>query len=48
MFIMTLIKYLRPLKIKANENIYKRGEFSDEFFMIKSGEVGFYAIYSDL
>lgn len=43
-FITTVIDYLKPFKVKAKDIIYKKGEFTEEMFFIKSGEV---AIYED-
>jgi Ion transport protein/Cyclic nucleotide-binding domain len=46
-FITTVIECLKPLKIKPKEVIYRKGEFTEEIFFIKTGEVVFYETQLD-
>jgi hypothetical protein len=41
-FITTVIDFLKPFKVKAKDIIYKKGEFTEEMFFIKTGEVVLY------
>lgn len=41
-FIILVVKYLRPLKLRAKEYLYHRGEFSEEMFFVVTGEITVY------
>jgi hypothetical protein len=47
-FITTVIDYLKPLKVKSKEIIYRKGEFTEEMFFIKTGEVVLYDILNEV
>lgn len=38
-FITTVIDFLKPMKVKNKELVYKKGEFTEDIFFIKTGEV---------
>lgn len=46
-FITTVLDFLKPLKVKAKEIIYRKGEFTEEIFFIKTGEVILYEAILD-
>lgn len=46
-FITTVLDFLKPLRVKAKEIIYRKGEFTEEIFFIKTGEVVLYETVLD-
>ena len=47
-FITTVISYLKPLKVKPKEIIYKKNEPTEDIYLIKTGEVLIYDHLFDL
>lgn len=47
-FITSIIDFLRPLKVKQKEVIFRKGELPEEMFLIKSGEIVFYEEYNKI
>lgn len=44
-FITSLLLYIRPLRVKPRETIYRKGEFTEEMYFIKTGEVGLFDLH---
>ena len=47
-FITAVLKFLRPLHLKAKEVVYKQGDYSDEMFFVKSGELTYFDKYKNV
>lgn len=47
-FISAVLKYLRPLRLKAKEIVYHKGDYSDEMFFVKSGELTYFDKYKNV
>lgn len=41
-FITAVLRYLRPLRAKPKEVIFKKGDYSDEIFFVKTGELTYF------
>jgi hypothetical protein len=41
-FITVILRYLRPLRAKPKEVIFKKGDYSDEIFFVKNGELTYF------
>ena len=44
-FITAVLRFLRPLRLKPKEVVYRKGDYSDELFFIMSGEIVSFATY---
>ena len=47
-FVTSVIDYLKPLKVKPREIIFRKGEFTEEMFFIKVGEVLLYELHLEI
>lgn len=44
-FVTLMLRHLRPLRINPKEVVYKKGDYSDEMFFIKSGDLAYFETY---
>ena len=47
-FITSVLNALKPLKIRAKEIVYKKGEFTEEIFLIDDGQVVFFEAFKEI
>ena len=47
-FITSVLDFIKPLRVKAREVIYRKGEFTEEMFFLKTGEVGLFEIHLEI
>ena len=47
-FVTAVLRFLRPLRSKPKEVVYKKGDYSDEIFFIKSGDLTYFDKYKSI
>ena len=47
-FTTAVLRFLRPLRAKPKEVIFKKGDYSDEMFFVKTGELTYFESYKTI